>query len=114
MTQMAVDDGAILMDSTKIIDANYDEKQQVYLVKSEKEEFMSKILIIADGAPSLFANKFNFPKIPSEDMAQTMTYEIEFDSKKITWDNQAPLGSSPGKCCKRPGLWRNGRQPAKR
>ena len=83
MTQMAVDDGAILMDSTKIIDANHDEKQQVYLVKSDKEEFQSKILIIADGAPSLFANKFNFPKIPSEDMAQTMTYEIEFDSKKV-------------------------------
>ena len=86
MTQMAVDDGAILLDSTKIIDAIHDENRQVFILKSKDEEYSSKILIIADGAPSLFATKFNFPKIPSEDMAQTMTYEIEFESKKVVDD----------------------------
>ncbi|MHA1783879.1 MAG: geranylgeranyl reductase family protein [Candidatus Helarchaeota archaeon] len=81
--QLATNEGANLKDSTKIIDAKYDEKEKIYVVKTKNEDFFSRILIIADGVPSMIASKFGFPKLPAEYMAQTMTHEIEFESKKI-------------------------------
>ena len=83
MTELALEDGAVLKDGTKIIDASYDENNKLYLVKTKDEEYLSKILIIADGVPSLLAEKFKLPKFLPRDMAQTLTHEIEFESKRI-------------------------------
>ncbi|NHI92577.1 MAG: NAD(P)/FAD-dependent oxidoreductase [Candidatus Lokiarchaeota archaeon] len=86
LTKLAIEDGATLKDATKIIDVNYDENKRLYCLKTKKEEFLSKILIISDGVPSILDQKFNFPKFPSNYMAQTITHEIEFDSKKMVDD----------------------------
>ena len=83
MTQLALEDGAILKDGYKIFNASYDENGKVYKLRTKDEEFFSKILIIADGVPSFFAEKFNLPKFPPNHIAQTITHEIEFESKKI-------------------------------
>ncbi|MHA1301407.1 MAG: NAD(P)/FAD-dependent oxidoreductase [Candidatus Helarchaeota archaeon] len=81
MTGLATSSNAVLKEGTRILRANY--KNELYNLYTKDSKIQSKILIAADGVPSIILKSFGWKSFPKIDIAQTMTYEIQLTEKKI-------------------------------
>jgi geranylgeranyl reductase family protein len=81
LTQRAVSEGAILHDREPVVNVKRD--NDLYLVKTKSSEFQGQTLIAADGVSSLVLQCFGWNRFEADDLAQTMTLEINLGEKTI-------------------------------
>lgn len=81
LTQRAVAEGATSKDKEPVVTVQ--RKRDLYLVKTKQNEFQGRTLIAADGVSSLVLQCFGWNRFGADDLAQTVTHEIELEPKTI-------------------------------
>lgn len=81
LTGLATNAGAVLLEGKSVSQARI--KNQTYIIYANGEQIQSKILVVADGVPSNILKFFGWKSFSPDNIAQTITYEIQLSEKII-------------------------------